>query len=161
MHNVNDASDNEAVAARRRRLGQWIGEQIQDNDLDRTVLAAAVGVPVELVVAWEAGLAELTLDQAASLDHAFGLPSGSTGAAGGYFGFEAAPASPEALVSTKEYVGSAGVLGAVEAAMELGLGVRLRNQFVTTDSGPDWSEAEERWVLELSAGAPLAGDDVL
>lgn len=160
MNKLNDPADNEAVTPRRRYLGKWISEQIEMFEMfeiDRTVLADAVGVPIEVVGAWEAGEVGLTLDQAMELDEQFMLPAGSTGAAGGYFSFLATPdLEGEDVFDSREYVDKDAMLADLHAAVDLEIGVRLSNRWepIEVDHDEQSCVSEQRWVLDLLTNAP-------
>lgn len=159
MDNVNDPSDSDEAVVRRRCLGEWLAEQIGHHELDTAGLASALGVPVELASAWEAGAAAMSLDQAAAIDELLKLPAGTTGGAGGYFGFQAFPdLDGYDVIDVKELDRGSDAVEALEAAMTLGLGVRVRNQMVPTEVGDSWFEASEQWIVEILDGTPLTYD---
>jgi hypothetical protein len=159
MDKVNDPTDIDEVAVRRQNLGEWLVEQIQHHELDLTGLAALVGVSPNLTEAWAAGSAPMTLDQAAAVDAALSLPIGATGAAGNYFGFQAVPElDGYGVADVRELDRGQDAVEALEAAITLGLGVRVRNQMVPTEVGDSWFEASEQWVVEILDGIPLTYD---
>lgn len=159
MDKVNDPADSDEVVVRRRCLGEWLTEQLGHHELDTAGLAAALGVPVELAAAWELGAAAMSLDQAVAIDQLLELPVGTTGGAGGYFGFQAFPdLDGYDVIDVKDFDRGADAVEALEAAMTLGLGVRVRNQMVPTDVGDTWFEASEQWIVEILDGTPLTYD---
>jgi hypothetical protein len=159
MHNVNDRADSDEGGVRRRILGEWLTEQIEVHDLDVDGFALKVGVPEERVEAWPAGAAAMTLDEALAIDGAFDLPVGTTGGAGGYFGFQAFPdLDGYDVIDVKEFDRGGDAVEALEAAMTLGLGIRVRNQMAPTDVGDSWFEASEQWIIEILDGTPLTHD---
>jgi transcriptional regulator with XRE-family HTH domain len=150
------------VLARRRALGEEIAEQRRVmKGWDRGELASALEISERAVTRWETGSTEMTFEQALAVEKVLGLPIGHLGGAGMYFGFQATPFSLEGEVVMQWYSDPEEMVEALEAAVTLGLGVRLRNQ-MEPDSGVDAvpDAYTEQWVLSLTGSTPLVDDDL-
>jgi hypothetical protein len=140
-----------AIAEHRRIMKGW----------GRAELGLALGgVPERTVARWETGAADLSLEQALGIEEALGLPRGTLGAAGTYFGFQAEPFSFEGEAGSHYFTTDEEMRDALDAAMTLGMGIRLRNQ-MTPDPDPLYADKGayvEEWVLDLTQGAPLTDE---
>ena len=157
MPNVNDDAPIDETRERRALVGAWLLDQIEMQQIDRRALAQVLGVPLDLLLAWTIGSTPMTLDEAFALDRQLGVPAGSTAAAGGYVSFEVEPdLAGEAIFETREYDIDDEMLEDLQAAVDLGIGVRLRNEWrpiATDDDGAVTSELA--WVLDLLPRAPM------
>ncbi|HWJ62810.1 MAG TPA: helix-turn-helix transcriptional regulator [Acidimicrobiales bacterium] len=154
---TDDAVLDVETAHRRGVVGEWITEQCELQGIDHRALAAELDVSVELLDAWMSGNAPMSLDQALALDRQFGLPAGTTGAEGGYFGCFATPdLEGEEVFDTREYTDLEEMRSDFDAAVELGIGVRLSNRWVPieVDHENQSCVSEQRWVLDLMSHAP-------
>ena len=134
-----------AIARAREAVGGSAGRLGQEDDV-------AEGV----VVAWEAGDADPTLEQIVGVEVVLGLTRGELGGEAGYFGFEAMPWCAEAVASQHFFESLDDAVAAVEAADVLGMGVRLRSQLRPDDDDRDAGTME--WVVDLLAATPTCGD---
>jgi transcriptional regulator with XRE-family HTH domain len=159
MNDVTDDFPVDPTADRRQALGSWITEVCDLEGIARPGLAKALDVTQATLASWEAGTASMTLDEALALDRQLGVPAGTVGAAGGYFGCFATPdLEGEEVFDTREYADDEEdrMRQDLDAAVELGIGVRLANRWVPIEVDHERQSCtnQSRWVLELMTHAP-------
>lgn len=153
MNKVTDPSVPDPAALRRRDVGERITELRELHGLDRAELASMLDRQESLVGDWENGLVDLTLEEALEVDEAIGVPRGTLAAAGRYVAEDVTPASAEDIISVTEYEHPKHLWRAMKAALELGLGVWVRNQLRVVENDETWRLTEMEWVLTLTGGA--------
>jgi transcriptional regulator with XRE-family HTH domain len=159
MSDVTDHPPVDPTGYRRKALGEWITEVCDLERIARPGLAKALGVTQKVLAEWEAGTAGMTLDEALALDRQLGVPAGTVGAAGGYFGCFATPdLEGEEVFDTREYDDTEveRMRSDLDAAVELGIGVRLANRWVPIEVDHERQSCTnvQQWVLELMTHAP-------
>jgi len=153
MQHATDPSIPDAAALRRRDLGERITELRELHGIDRAELALMIDREEPLVGDWENGLVHLTLEEALDIDEAMGVPRGTLAAAGRYVAEDVTPASAEEVISVTEYDHPKHLWRAMKAALELGLGVRVRNQLRVVENDETWRLTEMEWLLTVTGGA--------
>jgi transcriptional regulator with XRE-family HTH domain len=137
----------DAAADRARALGAAIRRA--RGDRSQSELARRLEVTQSTVSIWESGDRVPFLEQMLELEDALGVPRGRLATEAGFVGANSAPL-PEAVSNLVLHDDSVSPM--LDAAMLLGLGVRLTNELLPVDGEPD--TFEEVWLLELSASAP-------
>jgi hypothetical protein len=117
-------------------------------------------VPQTTISRWEGGLVDLSYEQVRVIEAALGVPTGTLAIEAGYVDLTAAP--PPHLDEVKAFFFSheSDMRSCLKAAINLGLGVRVRNRRVYRDDDEASYEAAHlepdlEWVLELLPDAPI------
>jgi transcriptional regulator with XRE-family HTH domain len=106
--------------------------------------AAATGVSQSAVSKWERGVTAPSLEHLAQIEAALGLPAGRIAAEAGFVGPDAFERGGLLAV---HYTLDTGLVDTVRSALQLGLGVALRNESVPDPDDPD--VCVEEWVVEV------------